>query len=63
MLQHRACDVRVQVEARDDRHARANESADARQDFAFAIVEVLGDHCAVQVEIDAVDGARLLEAC
>ena len=33
--------------------------AHAREDLAFAVVEMLGDHRAVQVEVDAVDGARL----
>ena len=62
MLHHRARDVRVQVEARHDRHARADDAAHAREDLAFAVVEMLGDHRAVQVEVDAVDGARLREA-
>jgi hypothetical protein len=63
VFQHRARDIRMQVEARDDRHARTDDSADTREDLAFAVVEMLGDHRAMQVEIDAVDRARLLQAC
>ena len=36
--------------------------AHARQDFAFAVVEMLGDHRAVQVEIDGVERARRRDA-
>ena len=45
----------MQVEARDDGHARTDDLAHAREQLAFAIVEMFGDHRAVQVEIDAVD--------
>ena len=55
MLDHRARDVGVQVEARDDRHARPDHLAHAREQLAFAVVEMLGDHRAVQVEVHAVD--------
>ena len=48
--------VGVQVEARDDRHLRPDDAAHARENLAFAVVEMLGHHRAVQVEVDAVDG-------
>ncbi len=55
MLEHRAGHVGVQVEAGDDRHAGTDNLAHARQQFALAVVEVLADHRAMQVEIDAID--------
>ena len=55
MLDHRARDVGVQVEARDDGNAGADDLAHAREQLALAVVEMLGDHRAVQVEVDAVD--------
>ena len=61
VLDHRARHVGVQVEARHHRNFRPDDAAHARQQFAFAIVEVLGDHRAVQVEVDAVDAASLLQ--
>ncbi len=47
--------VGVVVEAGDDRDPIADESADAAQQFALAVLVMLGHHRAVQVEIDAVD--------
>ena len=32
--------------------------AHAREQLTFAVVEMLGDHRAVQIEIDAVDGTE-----
>ena len=52
---HRRGHVGVVVEARYDRHPVADQGADAAQQFALAIVVMLGHHRAVQVEIDAVD--------
>ena len=37
-------------------------AAHAREQLAFAVVQMLGDHRAVQVEIDAVDGPEPGEA-
>ena len=61
-LEHRARHVRVQVEARDDRHARADGLAHAAQDLALAVVVGLHHHRAVQVEVDAIDGLGLFQS-
>ena len=63
MRDHRLRHVGMQVEAGDNGNARAHQAAHARQKLAFAVVEVLGHHRAVQVEIDSVDRTRRLEAC
>jgi hypothetical protein len=47
--------VGVQVEAGDDRHFRADDAAHAREQLAFAVVDVLGDHRAVQAQVHGVD--------
>jgi hypothetical protein len=59
---HRTCvahhlrgQVGVVVEAGDDRHPVPDQRADAAQQLAFAILVMLGDHRAMQVEIDAVE--------
>ena len=57
MFHHLRRDVGVQVEARDQRNVVANDAAHARQDLAFAVVEMLGDHGAMQVEIDGIERA------
>ena len=61
-LEHRARHVGVQVEARHDRDARPHRLADAAQQLALAVVVGLDHHGSVQVEIDAVDGKRLLQS-
>ena len=58
---HRPRDVRVEIEARDDRHARPDGAADAREQLALAVVEMLGHHRAVEVEVNAVERAFRLE--
>ncbi len=63
MGHHRLRHVRVQVETRDDGDALAHQAAHARQELALAVVEMLGHHRPVQVEVDPVDGARRFEAC
>jgi hypothetical protein len=55
MLDHRPRDVGMEIEARDDRHARTDQAAYACQQLALTVIEMLGDHCSVQIEIDAVD--------
>ena len=47
----------MQVQAGDDGHGRADGLAHARQQLAFAVVQVLGDHGAVQVQVDGVVAA------
>ena len=47
----------MQVEADDQRHILADHLAHARQNFAFAVVEMLGHHRAVQIEIDRIERA------
>ena len=51
----------MEVQARDDRQPRAAELADATQQLAVGVVDVLRDHCAVQVEIDRVECAGLAD--
>lgn len=51
---HERRDIAVQVEADDERNVRPDRSAHPPQQFAFAVIMVLRDHGAVQVEIDAV---------
>ncbi len=58
MRDHRRRDVRVKVEARDERYVAADRGADAGEDFALAVIEMLGDHRAVKIEIDGIEGAR-----
>ncbi|MNV48711.1 hypothetical protein D3C71_1406330 [compost metagenome] len=58
LLQHLRGDVGVQVQAGHDGHVRPHDLAHPRQQFAFAIVQVFGDHRAVQVQVDSVVAAR-----
>ena len=51
---HAVREIGVHVEADDDRQVQAVTVADQRQKRAFAIVMALGDHRAVEVEIDRV---------
>ena len=55
MLHHFGRHVGVQIEADHQRQILADHLAHAPQDFTFAIVEMLGDHGAVQVEIDGIE--------
>jgi hypothetical protein len=57
VAQHALGHVCVQVQARDDRQLRADDRAQALQQFAFGVVGGFGDRRAVQVEIDRVDRA------
>ncbi len=54
MFDHFGRHIGVQVEADDQRQIRADHFAHAGENFAFAIVEVLGHHRAVQIEINRV---------
>jgi hypothetical protein len=57
MLEQDVARVRVQVE--DDRDGRrADEIADLREQVRLGIVDVLGNHPAVQGEHEPVEGAR-----
>jgi hypothetical protein len=58
---HRAGHVGVQVEAGHDRHSRSDGFTNPSQNLAFAVVERLDHHRAMQVEVDAVHGHRLLQ--
>ena len=49
----------MQVETRHDRYVRTNYTPHAREDLAFTIVQVLGDHRSVQIEIHAIDRSGL----
>src|SRR6187200_3252811 len=54
MFDHFRRDIGVEIEARHQRQILADHLAYAGEDFAFAVVEMLGDHRAMQVEIDAI---------
>ena len=54
-LGHRVADVGVQVESDDDRAVGSEDGADAAQKIAFAVVDALDDHGAVQVQQRTVD--------
>ena len=62
MLDHRARDVGVQIEARDERNPSTDNATHAREELALAVVQVLGYHRPVQVQIDAVDGSEFGQA-
>ena len=49
------------VEAGHDRQLVAHDAADAAQQLALAVLGVLGDHGAVQVEIDRVERPELAQ--
>ena len=57
MLHHFGRHIGVQIEADHQRQILADHLAHAREDFAFAIVEMFRHHRAVQVEIDGVERA------
>ena len=63
VLYHRLRDVGVQIETGDDRNAIAHQASHARQELALAIVEMLGHHGAVEVEIDPVQRTGRLQPC
>ncbi len=54
--------VGMKIEADDQRQLLADHLAHARENFALAVVEMFGDHRAVQIEIDGVDRAGGLDA-
>ena len=58
VFDHLGRDIGVQIEADHQRQILADHLAHARQNFAFAVVEMFRDHGAVQVEIDGVERAR-----
>ena len=51
----------MQIEACDNRHAGADDSADSLQDLSLGVVEVLGDHGAMKIEVDGVEGRAIRE--
>ena len=53
--------IGVKIEAGDQRNVGADGGADARQQFALAVVEMFGDHGAVKIEIDGIEGCRAVE--
>ena len=58
LFQHRLRYVRVQIETCDHRYVGADAFAHARQQFAVGVVQVLGDHRAVQIEVDRLHWQR-----
>jgi len=49
----------MQIQTCHDQHIGTHYLPQARQQFAFAIVDMLCHHGAVQIEIDGIDGFRL----
>ncbi len=62
MLDHFRCHIGMQVEADHERQVVADHLADTRDNFAFAVVEMLGHHRPVQIEINAIDRAGVPDA-
>ena len=62
MADHFRRDIGVIVEADHDRRLVADHRPDAPQQLALAVLELLGHHRAMQVEIDAFDRQRLRQA-
>jgi hypothetical protein len=54
---HQRRNVGVVIETGDDGDVGTDQRAHASQQFAVGVVDVTGYHCAVQVEVDAVDAA------
>src|SRR6476659_2484358 len=52
----------MQVEAGDQRQLLADHLAHAGENFTFAVVEMLGNHRAMQVEVDGVELSRRRDA-
>ena len=59
-IDHCLRDVGVQVQARHQRQVRPDHAPHTGEEFAFAVVEVFGDHCAVEVEVDGI-GVRVAD--
>jgi len=55
MLDHVRRDIGMQVEADHQRQLLADHLTHALEDFAFAVVEMLGHHGAVQIEINGIE--------
>ena len=55
MQHHFRCDVGMHVETGHDWHVRPHLIAQAGQQFALAIFQTVGHHCAMQIKIDAVN--------
>ena len=62
LFDHLRRHIGVQIETDHQRQIRADHLAHARNDFALAIVDMLGDHGAMQIEINRVDRTRRLDA-
>ena len=45
----------MQIKTGDQRHALTHELANALQQFAFAVIDMLGDHRTVQIEVNGID--------
>ena len=57
MFHHFRRHIGMQIEARHQRQIPADHFAHARQNLAFAVVEMLGYHRAMQIEIDRIERA------
>jgi hypothetical protein len=53
----------VEIEARNDRNAVADQGTDAAQQLALAVFEMRRDHRTVEVEIDTVERPRAVAPC
>ncbi len=52
----------MHIQADDDGHVRADARPQAAQQLAFAVLMRIRDHGAMQIQIDAVDGAGSFDA-
>ena len=55
-LDHSRRDIAVEIEARDEGNAGTENRSHPRQKLALAVVEMLGHHRPMEIEIDRVDG-------
>ena len=60
-LDHSRRDVGVQIEARHQRQIRPDEIADPSQNLALAVLQVLGDHGSVEIQVEAVQGLEIAQ--
>ena len=58
---HGRGDVAMEIEAGDQRRLRPDHPADPGQELPFSVLQVFGDHGAVQVEIDGIAVAQARE--
>ena len=61
MADHVVRDVRMHVEADRNRQVGTKPCTDATQQFPFAVIVACGDHRAMEIKIQAIEGRGLAE--